>query len=71
MKNSLKNASTKLLNKSMTRKEFLGHIGMGVLTITGITAALNAMNTSESSGSRSAALKKKKKSGYGGSSYGA
>lgn len=70
MKNSIKNASTKLLNKSMTRKEFLAHVGMGVLTVTGVTAALNAMNSSDSTGTTSSKFKKKK-SGYGGSAYGA
>lgn len=70
MAQSIKDLSQKLLTKEMTRKQFLGHIAVGILTITGISAALNTM-----SGPTKKSVGKSKggggPSGYGGSAYGA
>ncbi len=52
-----------LLNKEMDRKQFLKHLGVGVLAISGVSAALRSM-TFESSG------KSSQPSGYGSSPYG-
>lgn len=70
MAQNIKDLSQKLLNKEMTRKQFLGHIAVGILTITGISAALNSM-TGSNSKSQQARGKKKSNDGYGGTAYGA
>lgn len=70
MAQNIKNLSQELLSKEMTRKQFLGHIAIGILTITGISAALNTMTGSSNKTSRSA-KPNNKSGGYGGSAYGA
>lgn len=53
-----------LLSKDMDRKQFLAHLGMGVLAVTGISTALKTMTQS------SVTQTPKRTSGYGGSAYG-
>ncbi len=69
MAQNIKDLSQKLLNKEMTRKQFLGHIAVGILTITGISAALNSMTGSSSKSQ--AKVNNKSNDGYGGTPYGA
>lgn len=68
MAQNIKNLSQKLLAKEMTRKQFLGHIAVGILTITGISAALSTMSGDNKKYSKSDNIKK---DGYGGTAYGA
>ncbi|MEX0668424.1 MAG: hypothetical protein WD061_01620 [Candidatus Saccharimonadales bacterium] len=53
-----------LLTKEMDRKQFLKHLGIGVLSISGISAALRNMTFESSSN------KEQQPSGYGSSPYG-
>lgn len=71
MAQSIKDLSQKLLTKEMTRKQFLGHIAVGILTITGISAALNTMSGGTSKKSVGKSKSNGESGGYGGSAYGA
>lgn len=65
--------TTKVMNKEMNRKQFLRNVGIGVIALTGITAALRAIgqipsssDTSQiQSGGSTGSI-----SAYGGSVYG-
>lgn len=52
-----------LLDKEMDRKDFLKHVGIGIVALTGFSAVLKALSQQTTSGSP-------KYAGYGGSSYG-
>jgi Trp operon repressor len=69
MSQNIKNLSNKLLTKEMTRKQFLGHIGIGILTITGVSAALNSMTGGVNKKQSKANVKSG--AGYGRTAYGA
>lgn len=53
-----------LFNKEMTRKEFLQHVGSGILILFGISGLLNALAGQQKSGQRTQSM------GYGTSAYG-
>lgn len=59
----MKNQLQTLLSKDMSRKEFLQHVGAGVLVLFGVSGLLRAL-TQGSSSTRGADLE------YGGSVYG-
>jgi len=54
----------KILNQTMDRRQFIGMLGLGIITIFGIPSLLGVFAPSENS------LNKKAISGYGASSYG-
>jgi hypothetical protein len=70
MSQNIKNLSDKLLNKKMTRKEFMAHIALGLATLTGLNAVLNVLSSTDTRTSKSKKMPRKS-NGYGGSSYGA
>lgn len=39
----LKTSVNDLLEKEMDRKDFLKHVGIGIVALTGVTAALNSL----------------------------
>jgi hypothetical protein len=65
--------TTKVMNKEMDRKQFLRNVGIGVIALTGITAALRAIgqisSTSDTSQIQSDGSANSV-SAYGGSVYG-
>lgn len=69
MTKSLKSASQELMSKQMTRKQFLAHVGVGLLALTGIGSAVASMTGSGKNTRRSNT--RTVKSGYGGTAYGA
>ncbi len=56
---------SKLLNKKMTRKEFILHIGLLVLALSGIAGLLNTISDPNLINKN-----KKQKTGYGSGPYG-
>lgn len=60
-KNKMKTQLENLLSREMTRKEFLQHVGSGMLIMFGISGLLKAMTRQNSS---------KQGMGYGSSAYG-
>ena len=66
---NIKDLSQQLLQKKMTRKQFIGHVAVGMLTITGISAALNTMTAGSNKKQKQASSSPK--DGYGSSAYGA
>lgn len=57
---SLKQDFTAILDKEMDRKDFIKHLGIGLLALTGLSSVLQTL----------APVRERKSSGYGGSSYG-
>lgn len=55
--------TTKLLQKEMDRKDFLKHIGIGVIALTGLSAVLRTLVQHPTASNAS-------QSDYGGSAYG-
>ena len=53
-----------LLHKEMDRRDFLRHVGIGLIALTGITALLRSLSGSGSN------QQSQPRMGYGGSSYG-
>lgn len=66
--------TTKLLDKPMDRKQFLRNVGVGIVALTGLTAAIRAIGQTDMSqvparaGSKAAS--QATAYGYGGSVYG-
>jgi len=58
----LKIDTTALLHKEMDRKDFVKNVGIGILALSGVAAALKAVNLAPAG--------KKSSAGYGASSYG-
>ena len=56
--------TTQLLQKEMDRKDFLKHVGIGVIALTGLSAVLKTL-IQQPTASKSAS-----QAGYGGSAYG-
>jgi hypothetical protein len=61
----LKIDTSALLNKEMDRKDFVKNVGIGILALSGVAAALKAVNLAPS-----AMTGKKAGNGYGMSAYG-
>jgi hypothetical protein len=59
----LKIDTSALLEKEMDRKDFVKNVGIGILALSGVAAALKAVNLAPS-------LSKKSSTGYGASAYG-
>ena len=67
--------TSEIMEKEMNRKQFLRHVGIGVVAFTGVAAALKAISqvsTHDSDGSQSGVGTKAANaaSPYGGSAYG-
>lgn len=65
--------TTKVMDKEMNRKQFLRNVGIGIIALTGITAALRAISQSPSyieASQKQSSRSKSVVSGYGGSVYG-
>lgn len=58
----LKIDTTALLHKEMDRKDFVKNVGIGILALSGVSAALKAVSLVPSA--------KKSATGYGASAYG-
>lgn len=58
----MKNDLNSLLAKEMDRKEFLKHVGIGLVALTGASALLNALN--------GVSAPRRRTAGYGSSAYG-
>lgn len=58
----MKNDLNMLLEKEMDRREFLRHVGVGLVALTGVAGILKALNGASSTPRRT--------SGYGSSAYG-
>jgi len=61
---SLQNDMQKLLQKEMDRRDFLKHVGIGFVALTGVAALLKTIQSLGDTGSKSQAV------GYGGGAYG-
>lgn len=59
----VKTQFNELLSKKMNRQEFLKHVAIGMVALSGAGAALNLLSTKQKQQGSSA-------SGYGGSAYG-
>lgn len=59
-----------LLNKKMDRKDFLKHVGIAVVAVTGISALTRALVTSGAPRASQQQLSATRNDGYGGSAYG-
>lgn len=57
---SFKQDFTAILDKEMDRKDFIKHLGLGLLALTGLSAVLQTL----------APQHQRRSSGYGGSAYG-
>ena len=64
---NIKPQVTAILNKEMDRQDFLKHIAIGVVALTGAGAALRLLAPSDNTASKPIATVVK---GYGGSPYG-
>lgn len=66
--------TSKILDKPMNRKQFLRNVGVGVIALTGITAALRAISQApvapEVSRQTDSSAAMRTASAYGGSVYG-
>ena len=66
-----KDVVDKLMNKPMNRKEFLAHVGVGMVSLIGVSAAIkNLGELGKKPTSTQPKMKSPKRSGFGGGSYG-
>jgi hypothetical protein len=59
---SLNQDFTAILSKEMNRKDFIKHVGIGLIALTGLSAVVKALAPTQK--------KQSQASGYGGSAYG-
>ena len=64
MQKTIQSGLNQLMQKDMDRKDFLKHVGMGVVALTGAAAAIKTLNQLNTG------AKKPVDVGYGGSAYG-
>lgn len=65
-----KNELNTLLAKKMDRKDFLKHVGIGVVAAVGLSSIIKAVSTSGAPAAISSSQSNASSLGYGGSAYG-
>lgn len=66
-----KNVIDKLMNKPMSRKDFLAHVGVAMVGLIGVSAAIKNLSELSKKPTGKAVPDSKVKRGFGGGSYGA